>query len=333
LVEALKMGEIQDEAQAESMLSTSGIEPKNGWIAGYPVTPPVIGDIEKGLAGAADAGNLRVTKDEALKALGELKRNLGLNVSSGAAVAMAPQSSYGNTVIYKYIDKNGVIYYTDRYESIPKEYRNQTKRVRNVFQPRPSVEETVQDNEAPAVNAVANANPEVINNYYYNEGPPVVTYYPPPDPYAYLYSWVPYPFRYSGLFFSGYFILHDFHRRIYYGRNLYAITNHVPSAVGKRMAVVDPVSRSLRGSMGATPVTFLPGFRSPTVQANAGAILGINQNRMAHAGGTSAPKMSSENPSASLNRPQGQVRAATAANKAVSNPHVIMPASPAAKGF
>ena len=56
LVEALRIGQTQDEAQAESMLSAVGIEPKNGWIAGYPVTPPIIGEIEKGVAGAADAG-------------------------------------------------------------------------------------------------------------------------------------------------------------------------------------------------------------------------------------------------------------------------------------
>jgi len=49
LVEALKMGQAQDEAQAENMLSSVGIEPKNGWIAGYPVTPPIIGEIEKGV--------------------------------------------------------------------------------------------------------------------------------------------------------------------------------------------------------------------------------------------------------------------------------------------
>ncbi len=55
LVEALKVGQTQDEAQAESMLSAVGIEPKNGWIAGYPVTPAVIGEIEKGVGQEAVA--------------------------------------------------------------------------------------------------------------------------------------------------------------------------------------------------------------------------------------------------------------------------------------
>ena len=88
LVEALKMGQAQDEAQAESMLSGIGIEPKNGWIAGYPVTPPVIGEIEKGVAGAADAGKLGMGKEQALKAVGDLKAKLGLSVTLGAARAI-----------------------------------------------------------------------------------------------------------------------------------------------------------------------------------------------------------------------------------------------------
>jgi hypothetical protein len=40
----------------------------------------------------------------------------------------------------------------------------------------------------------AKPKPEVINKQYEEQGPPVVTYYAPPDPYSYLYSWVPYPF-------------------------------------------------------------------------------------------------------------------------------------------
>jgi predicted RNA-binding Zn-ribbon protein involved in translation (DUF1610 family) len=44
LVTALKLGTASSEAQAEDMLTSVGIAPKNGWIADYPMTPITIGD-------------------------------------------------------------------------------------------------------------------------------------------------------------------------------------------------------------------------------------------------------------------------------------------------
>lgn len=73
LVEALNIGQAQDEAQAESILSAMGIEPKNGWIAGYPVTPAIFIEIKNKVVRAADAGKLRMGSDHALKAVGGLK--------------------------------------------------------------------------------------------------------------------------------------------------------------------------------------------------------------------------------------------------------------------
>jgi hypothetical protein len=54
----------------------------------------------------------------------------------------------------------------------------------------------------------------VIDSYYYDQGSPVVTYYPPPEAYAYLYSWVPYPFWWWDVRFPGFFVLADFDVRI-----------------------------------------------------------------------------------------------------------------------
>jgi hypothetical protein len=51
---------------------------------------------------------------------------------------------------------------------------------------------------------------EAEDTYYYDEGPPVVTYYAPPPDYAYLYTWVPYPFWWSDVWFPGFFVLADF---------------------------------------------------------------------------------------------------------------------------
>jgi len=68
LAEVLKIGQAYNEAEAETLLGASGILPKNGWIADYPVTPDVIGELEKAVSEAADANKLPMGKQEALKA-------------------------------------------------------------------------------------------------------------------------------------------------------------------------------------------------------------------------------------------------------------------------
>jgi len=69
LAEALKIGKAESEAEAESMLTSAGIAPKNGWIADYPMTPDIIRELEKAVGEAADAQKLALGKNEALKAL------------------------------------------------------------------------------------------------------------------------------------------------------------------------------------------------------------------------------------------------------------------------
>ncbi len=68
LVEALKAGRTNNEAEAETILGASGIVPKNGWIADYPVTPDIIGELQKAVSEAADAKKLSMGREEALKA-------------------------------------------------------------------------------------------------------------------------------------------------------------------------------------------------------------------------------------------------------------------------
>ena len=67
LAESLKMGKPQGEAEAESMLASAGIAPKNGWIADYPLTPDIIGELEKAVGEAADARRLPMGRNDALK--------------------------------------------------------------------------------------------------------------------------------------------------------------------------------------------------------------------------------------------------------------------------
>ena len=187
LVVSLKMGTTETEAQAEDMLSSVGIAPRNGWIADYPLTPDIVAELQKAVMAAADSNKLPMGSEEALKALNNVAAEFGLNVVADTS------GSYSED------------------------------------QP-PTSSEYVQ--------------PTVINNYYYAEGPPVVTYYPPPWDYYYLYAWVPYPFWYSGFFFPGFFVLHDFHRVVHVHGRVAVCTNHVIHPISKRVVVVDPVHRT-----------------------------------------------------------------------------------------
>ncbi len=72
LAEALKLGEVKSEAEAESKLASVGVLPKNGWIADYPLTPNVIAELEKAIGEAADSGKLAMKRDEAIKVFQDL---------------------------------------------------------------------------------------------------------------------------------------------------------------------------------------------------------------------------------------------------------------------
>jgi hypothetical protein len=85
LVASLKMGTVETEAQAEDMLSSVGRAPRNGWIADYPVTPDIIGELQKAVMAAADSNKLPMGRDEALKVFQNLTAEFGL--------AVAPETS------------------------------------------------------------------------------------------------------------------------------------------------------------------------------------------------------------------------------------------------
>jgi hypothetical protein len=190
LVVSLKMGTTETEAQAEDILSSVGITPRNGWIADYPMTPDIVVELQKAVMAAADSNKLPMGNQEALEAFNHLAAEFGLNIVADAS------GSYSEN------------------------------------QP-PTSPEYVQ--------------PTIINNYYYDDGPPVITYYPPPWDYYYLYAWVPYPFWCSGFFFSGFFVLHDFYRTVFFGHRTFVVTNHFFDRRTRRVAVIDPVRR-MRGS-------------------------------------------------------------------------------------
>ncbi|MGA2518338.1 MAG: DUF4124 domain-containing protein [Thermodesulfobacteriota bacterium] len=80
LAEVLKIGPAKGEAEAESTLAAAGIMPKNGWIADYPVTPDIIGELQNAVGSAVDSGKLKMNRDEAAKAVQNLAAQQGLPV-------------------------------------------------------------------------------------------------------------------------------------------------------------------------------------------------------------------------------------------------------------
>jgi hypothetical protein len=72
LAEALNIGEVKSEAEAESRLASMGIAPRNGWIADYPVTSDILGELQNAIGAAVDSGRLAMNKDEAIKAFQDL---------------------------------------------------------------------------------------------------------------------------------------------------------------------------------------------------------------------------------------------------------------------
>ena len=286
LAEALKLGPVDDEAKAEELLSGLGIEPKNGWIAEYPVTPEVLGDIETGITMAGDQGKIALTKDQALKLFGDLKVKLGFDVKPGSTPPAGLIKKPGKTTVYSYTDSHGAAHFTDDLDSIPVANRKTMKIVSQSALNGLSGGAGRGTTQAPAPQYTSKPTPtlkpEVINQQYEEQGPPVVTYYEPPEPYTYLYIWVPYPFWSTGFYYPGYFMLKDFHRRVHVNRRPYYVSHHHGSGSNfPRSSKPGKVNRDDRQGQlkphGQDDHS--AGFSSPKAQAGARAIAGHNPNR------------------------------------------------------
>jgi len=229
LVSVLNLAQDTDEEKSERLLSSLGIEPKNGWISEYPVTPAVLGEVDKGIANASEQGLIKMPKSQALKMTGELKSKLGLDVSPGSDSNNVPPVSKTQlpsvVKIYSYTDAKGTKNFTDNFDSIPPEYQAQAKVVSQYTPSQVTGPAGGQTSGFIPPNAVI-GDPSAINGYYQTQGPPVVTYYAPPAAYSYLYSWVPYPFWSTGYYFPGYFVLNDFQRRVHFNNNPYFVSHH-----------------------------------------------------------------------------------------------------------
>ncbi len=103
LAKALDIGTPQNEASAESLLASVGIAPRNGWIADYPVTPVVLGDLQTAVAAASDSHRLAMGREEALKSLKAVADEFGLPVvAAGPGSSSSPYDSENPTVVNNY---------------------------------------------------------------------------------------------------------------------------------------------------------------------------------------------------------------------------------------
>ncbi len=268
IAEALKLGPAQDAAKAEELLSGLGIEPKNGWITEYPVTPAVLGEVDKGISDAWEQGAIALTKDQVLKRVADVKAGLGIDVNAGTSAPASLLKSPGNLTIYSYTDNKGERHYTDNYDSIPKEYRGNAKIVSQA--PPHDLSNRVSGSVPTLIHPQSMAYPsaETVNNYYLDQGPPVVTYYSPPEPYYHFYSWVPYSFWSSGFYFPGFFVLNNFHRRVFFDRHPFFISHHSGPVNGDFAWHSMPSGAPL-------PSRVFP----PNSQTGARQIITLNQNR------------------------------------------------------
>jgi len=120
LVAALGLGTSEDEIEAETKLGNVGIAPRNGWIADYPVTPDIIGELHKSVRDAATSGKISMSADEGLKRLQSVGSDLSLAVTpstsanSDKAKSPKPDNYPDKTVINNYYINEGppvVTYY------------------------------------------------------------------------------------------------------------------------------------------------------------------------------------------------------------------------------
>lgn len=93
LAGALDIGTGLDEMTAESLLGELGIAPRNGWIADYPMTPDIIGELQQAIIDAADNSRLPMDRDEALQIFYDAAMETGLSVVPYADDSIRQSSS------------------------------------------------------------------------------------------------------------------------------------------------------------------------------------------------------------------------------------------------
>jgi len=96
LLSSLGLGKTEDESDAESRLGKSGIVPRNGWIADYPVTPDIIGELHESVRKAAKSGKIELNNDDAIKRLEDVTADCALSVRPHSAAETCQASAADN---------------------------------------------------------------------------------------------------------------------------------------------------------------------------------------------------------------------------------------------
>ena len=102
LVEALRLGTSESETEAETILASLDITPRNGWIADYPVTPDIADELEAAVSEAAESGKITVGKEDALKAVQDIMNGYDLPVradTSGQAAGETTGPNYPDSTV------------------------------------------------------------------------------------------------------------------------------------------------------------------------------------------------------------------------------------------
>jgi hypothetical protein len=113
LVFNLALGTTDKEVEAEGILAAVGIIPRNGWVADYPVTPDIVGEVRDSIITAANGGKISKGRDEALKALNDAVAYLNISIqpyNAGDPVADKPAGAenYPNpAMINSYFSEQG----------------------------------------------------------------------------------------------------------------------------------------------------------------------------------------------------------------------------------
>jgi hypothetical protein len=250
LATSLNLTKTDDEARAESILSSNGIAPRNGWIADYPVTPDVYADVQNTARKAGDSGKLAMSGDRAIHTVQSVSTEMGL------PIAVAGEN-------YDYRSNSQYTYNSSEYDG---------------------------SNSPPAdlKSPSASESPEDVEDYYDEYGPPVVSYYPPPWEYGYLYSWDPWPFWWGGFWFPGFFALNDFdivvsdhhHHHDHgdgHGHDFARVSNHVRNSNGT-MSTVHPANAVANAGAGGR-LGNGEGLRAANAQQGARSILNHDMSR------------------------------------------------------
>jgi hypothetical protein len=119
LLSALDLGTTDDEVEAETRLGEVGIIPRNGWIADYPVTPDILGELQRSVVDAASSRKIPLSRAEALKRVNAVNDEFELSVSpytGGQTGPEPPTEGYANPEdvnnYYAYEDTPVYTYYT-----------------------------------------------------------------------------------------------------------------------------------------------------------------------------------------------------------------------------